>query len=137
MRRLTNRGVYPIIHAASCYTTAFDYPDSIGESFVLEPGRGGIAVIGTPWKAGVHEGHRFNKTFFEEYLNHDNERLGDAFVRTKHRLRPAHPQQVDFQDFTLLGDPTLRLTRRDPAAATAGGEGATTPTSDDGGTTRP
>ena len=137
VRRLTNRGVYPIIHAASCYTTAFDYPDSIGESFVLEPGRGGIAVIGTPWKAGVHEGHRFNKTFFEEYLNHDNERLGDAFVRTKHRLRPAHPQQVDFQDFTLLGDPTLRLTRRDPAGATAGGEGATTPTSDDGGTTRP
>ncbi len=56
---------------------------------------------------------RFNRAFFEAYLDRANHRLGDAFVEAKQKLRPKNPQQVDFQDFTLLGDPTLLLTRRE------------------------
>jgi hypothetical protein len=113
VKGLANKGHYPIIHASSCYTTSFDAPGGIGASFVLEPDRGAIAVIGTPWKATVYEGHEFNRAFFKAYLDTTNHRLGDAFVEAKQELRPKNPMQVDFQDFTLLGDPTLLLTRRE------------------------
>jgi hypothetical protein len=112
VRQLTNKEHYPIVACSSCYTTSFDYDFSIGESFVLAPEKGSIAVIGTPWKSTVYEDHNFNKVFFEKYLDKNIERLGDAFLAAKRVLRPAREELVDTQSFTLLGDPCLKLVRK-------------------------
>jgi hypothetical protein len=109
---LQNRKHYPVISASSCYTTSFDYQYGIGEAFVLQPHAGAIAVIGTPWKGTVYEGHMFNMHFYEQYLDPKTERLGEAFAAAKDRMRPARDDQVDAQTFTLLGDPCLKLVPR-------------------------
>lgn len=108
---LTNEGRYPIITCSSCYTTSFDNELSLGEAFVLRPRGGCIAMIGTPWKSTVYEDHQFNRKFLDAYVDAKTERLGDAFFAAKKALRPQRDDMVDFQTFTLLGDPCLRLVR--------------------------
>lgn len=109
---LHNRAHYPIIVCSSCYTTSFDYYSSLGQTFVLQPEAGGIAIVGTPWKSTVYDDHSFNSMFFDAYLNPKTQRLGDAFLHAKQANRPRNPDQVDFQSFTLLGDPCLKLVPR-------------------------
>lgn len=109
---LTNRLHYPIIIASSCYTTSFDYTLSLGEAFLLKPQGGAIAIIGTPWKSTVYEDHAFNVKFLENYVNPANTRLGEAFLKAKRAMAPVGRDVADFQTFTLLGDPCLRLTRK-------------------------
>ena len=111
IRALANHGMYPIVLASSCYTTSFDGEESLGETFVMEPGKGAIAVIGTPWKATVYDGHNFNKQLIDKYFEPSTKRLGDAFLHAKQALRPANDQTVEFQDYTLLGDPCLKVVR--------------------------
>lgn len=111
---LTNSNHYPIVTCSSCYTTSFDNDLSIGESFVLQPKGGAIALIGTPWKSTVYEDHAFNDKFFGFYFDTTKQRLGDVFYATKTAMRrKGDSNQVDYQTFTLLGDPCLELERRD------------------------
>jgi hypothetical protein len=109
IRALSNRGMYPIILASSCYTTSFDGEESLGETFVMEPGKGAIAVIGTPWKATVYDGHNFNKQLIDRHFEPSTRRLGDAFLHAKQAMRPPNDSVVEFQDYTLLGDPCLKV----------------------------
>lgn len=109
--QLKNRHHYPIIATSTCYMTSFDQDLSLGESFLISEGKGAIAVMGTPWKSTVYEDHAFNKAFFEFYLDSKVARLGDAFLKTRHSLRPANQESVDTQSFTLLGDPLLQMVR--------------------------
>jgi len=126
---LTNRGHFPIIFVSSCYTVSFDHARSLGESFIFAPDRGGIAVIGSPWKTSVHPNHQFNVTMMSwlydarvrtayEDIPHDAEvvRLGDAFLYAKRHGRLGGDAQIGF---TLLGDPALRVLQAAPAPAAA------------------
>lgn len=107
---LKNRS-YPVIAATSCYTTSFDFDLSQGEAFVLQPGGGAIAVIGAPWKGTVHDGHNFNHRFIEAYFKPETARLGEAMLFAKKSVRTAFRNWIDFQTYTLLGDPCLLTTR--------------------------
>ncbi|MCX7717204.1 MAG: C25 family cysteine peptidase [Candidatus Sumerlaeaceae bacterium] len=110
--KLRNAGHYPVIVCSSCYVTSFDNQYSLGEAFLLQPQAGGIAVIGTPWKTGVYENHAFNEHLLRAYGDMANKRLGDIFMVAKRATRPPNPDVVDFQTFTILGDPCLELVRK-------------------------
>ena len=110
--KLRNAGRYPLIVCSSCYVTSFDNQFSLGEAFVLQPQAGGIAIVGTPWKTGVYENHAFNEHLLRAYGDLANKRLGDIFMVAKRATRPPNPDVVDFQTFTMLGDPCLELVRK-------------------------
>lgn len=110
--RLRNAPRYPLIVCSSCYVTSFDNRYSLGEAFILQPHAGGIAIVGTPWKTGVYENHAFNEKLLDAYTDASAVRLGDIFMMAKRATRPAGPDVIDFQTFTILGDPCLKLVRK-------------------------
>ncbi|MBX7244878.1 MAG: hypothetical protein K1X53_05230 [Candidatus Sumerlaeaceae bacterium] len=109
--KLDNHGHYPIVVASSCYTTSFNEVESLGEALIMAPDKGAIAVLGTPWKATVYESHSFNIKLLEYYLDKTFKRLGDVFLASKKTLRTNQDEIAEFQTFTLIGDPCLRLER--------------------------
>jgi hypothetical protein len=119
VRALHNEGRYPILLVSSCYTVSFDHVRSLGEEFLLTPKRGAVAALGSPWKTGVSPNHHFNSSvasllfdaeeraaMFPAPPQPDRIRLGDAFFATK-RL-PSMSRETKL-NFTLLGDPCLRV----------------------------
>lgn len=111
--KLKHKGHYPIVACSSCYTTSFDADYSLGEALLLQPDGGAIALIGTPWKSTVYEDHAFNRELFKQYRDRENTRLGDIFLKAKQNTtHNRDTNTVDFQSFTLLGDPCLKLVRR-------------------------
>jgi len=125
---LTNASAYPIVFVSSCYSTSFDNKRSLGEVFIFAPERGGIAVIGSPWKTSVSPNHSFNTWMMNELFQLDPKKSeeGNA-VRAASKLREGiadHepiPLGLAFREakrsgsvqgeamvgFTLLGDPML------------------------------
>lgn len=111
VRQLSNRTRYPVIVCASCYTTSFDQPASIGEALVNQPAGGAITVIGAPWKATVQESHDFNKLFFQYYFDPAVTTIGQASLLA-HRAHISESQTHPlYNSFTLLGDPCLEILR--------------------------
>lgn len=113
IKRLNNKDHYPVIVCSSCYVTSFDNKLSLGESFLVEPDRGSVAVVGTPWKTSVSDSHDFNMHMFEAYPDLNYGRLGDIFMHAKRATKPISPSVIDYQTFTILGDPALQLVRKD------------------------
>jgi len=115
--RLNNAGKYPIILCSSCYTTSFDQSKSLGEALLLSAERGGIALIGSPWKATVQESHVFNSQVFNFYFKDGVKRLGDACLLAHQAITPAGQVLPAYQSFTLLGDPCLTIPKAQPTTA--------------------
>lgn len=111
VRKLTNKRHYPFIVCASCYTTAFDQAESIGEALVNQPAAGAIAVLGAPWKATVQESHSFNRKLFGYYFDPQVKTIGEASLRAHRDHIPADQNAARFNSFTLLGDPCLEIVR--------------------------
>lgn len=111
VRRLTNQGHYPVVVCASCYTTSFDQPESIGEALVNQPSGGAIAVIGAPWKATVQESHDFNRHFFKYYFSPAVKTIGEASLKAHRDHIPENQSHALFNSFTMLGDPCLEIVR--------------------------
>jgi hypothetical protein len=108
VRQLRNSGRYPIITCSSCYTTSFDGPESLGESLILAPRAGAVALIGTTWKSTVYEDHAFNVRLMQAVMDgKSHPRIGDAFLKAKQATPPRNPTDTDAHAFTLLGDPAL------------------------------
>ncbi len=116
---LTNRNHYPVVVCASCYTTAFDQPKSIGEALVIQPDGGAIAVIGASWKATVQDSHAFNRHLFESYFDPTVETLGEASLRAHQAHIPAGQNQALYNSFTFLGDPCIEIIRQGDGIKTA------------------
>jgi hypothetical protein len=110
VRKLANRGRYPLILVTSCYSAAFDNYLSIGESLLMEPEKGAVAVIATGWKSIVESDHPFNLRMMENLFVKKMERLGDAFLEAKRAsFVPSYLQQEVRDSFILLGDPALKV----------------------------
>jgi len=122
VKQLTNHGHYPVVVCASCYTTAFDQPESIGEAFVKQPGAGAIAVIGAPWKATVQEGHEFNRRFFRHYFDPAVKTIGEASLRAHRDHIPAEQSVPSENAFVLLGDPCLEIVRGEQRTVESAGQ---------------
>jgi hypothetical protein len=112
IHRLTNRGMYPIVFAATCFSALFDAPihresrvdSGVGIYFVEAPERGAVALIGHVGKIDVDAGHRFNRSILSDMTNGTGQRLGDLFLAAKHRFPHS-----GFSGIALIGDPSLVL----------------------------
>ena len=106
-----NRNKLPLFMTATCKFSYFDNPEqtSAGEYVLLNPNGGAIALLSTTRLVYSDPNHTLNKNFikvlFEKKDNGEFPRLGDVFKQTK-RLSGT---SVNNRNFTLLGDPALRL----------------------------
>lgn len=100
----------PLWVTATCEFSRFDDPErtSAGEYVLINPEGGGIALLSTVRLVyaapNFYLNTRFYKHAFKE-VNGEMPRLGDLFRLTKTSSGTA----VNNRNFTLLGDPALRL----------------------------
>ncbi len=102
--------LYPLFVAATCEFGRYDNDAKVtaGESVLLSPTGGGIAVLTSTRLVYSPLNFEFNRSFLRELLNRpadgDDHRLGDVLRRAKNTLDPS----VNKLCFTFLGDPALK-----------------------------
>jgi hypothetical protein len=108
----TNINKLPLFMTATCELARFDDPSfkSAGEVIVMSPTGGAIAMLTTTRIVFSSANHSLAKAFyltcFEDEADPDL-RLGDIGRFTKNH--PDVPNSSNKRNFTLLGDPALRL----------------------------
>lgn len=109
--RLNNWGRWPYFVAATCYTNAFDVPDTtcLGQEFLRAPG-GAIAVLGS---SGPSWGNIIEWTFLEAIDQADLRLMGDIALYAKCQMSGGQPPYGYIAEmmtsFNLLGDPGAKL----------------------------
>jgi hypothetical protein len=105
--------LYPLFVVATCEFGRYDNgaKETAGESVLLTPDGGGIAVLTSPRPVYSKQNFEFNQSFFHELFNRpaggDDHRLGDILRRAKNALG-SNVDSVNKLCFTLLGDPALK-----------------------------
>lgn len=110
IRALENRNKLPLLMTATCEFSRFDNPEhtSAGEYLLLQPQGGAIALFTTVRLVFSIPNFRLNQTFYtvlKESISQEEIRLGDIFKGTKVRNNGG----TNDRNFTLLGDPALKL----------------------------
>jgi len=100
----------PLFFTATCEFSRFDDPErtSAGEYVFLNPNGGGIALMSTVRLVYASPNYFLNQNFYKyafEEINGSMPRLGDLYRLTKN----ASGTDPNHRNFTLLGDPALRL----------------------------
>lgn len=101
----------PLFMTATCEFSRYDdhLLTSAGEKVLLNPGGGGIALLTTTRLVYSQPNRVLNEKFYEIVFEKDNEghnyRLGDIMQYTKNQAGSG----INKRNFTLLGDPSLRL----------------------------
>jgi len=98
----------PLFITATCEFSRFDNPEftSAGEYVFLNKNGGGIALLTTTRLAYAHANIIVNKRIYTDLLEREDgtvPRLGDIIRMSK------NPSSSNFLNFTLLGDPALKL----------------------------
>lgn len=110
INKWTNFNNMPLLITATCEFSRFDDPQrtAAGEFVFLNPNGGGIALLSTTRLVYSSPNYElvqaFTDTAFEE-INSVMPRLGDILKATKIK----GPKNINSRNFTLLGDPALRL----------------------------
>ncbi|MFT3885049.1 MAG: type IX secretion system sortase PorU [Flavobacteriales bacterium] len=113
----TNLDRLPLFMTATCEFSRWDDPGrtSAGENVFLNPNGGGIALMTTTRIAYSGQNQVLSLDFYDYALNATDERgraqrLGDIYRRTKVAATPPGANtQPNHRNFTLLGDPSMRL----------------------------
>ncbi len=112
-----NRDMLPLFMTATCefsrydeYSQGLDQEDtSAGEEVLLNTNGGGIGLFTTTRLVYSGPNHTLNEKFyelvFEKDENQQNYRLGDIIVYSKNNTGSG----INKRNFTLLGDPSMRL----------------------------
>ena len=112
-----NKGMLPLFMTATCEFSRYDEYDSgldleitsAGEEVLLNTKGGGIGLFTTTRLVYSGPNHALNERFyevvFEKDENQQNYRLGDIIVYSKNNTGAG----INKRNFTLLGDPSLRL----------------------------
>lgn len=105
--QLTNSGKYPLVLALTCYTNSFDNPmtQTIGESLILEPKRGAIAVISSTWRGALDNEFPLTADLLTRLEGNPNITVGEALTATKRSMGVGE----NTHGVCLLGDPALRI----------------------------
>lgn len=113
----SNSGKLPLFMTATCEFSRYDAYDhgldlevtSAGEDVLLSTKGGGIGLFTTTRLVYSGPNHVLNERFyelvFEKDENQQNYRLGDVIVYSKNNTGAG----VNKRNFTLLGDPSIRL----------------------------
>ncbi len=101
----------PVVVSLTCYSAPFDHPtaDSIGEKLLRVPGRGAIAVIASSWRNVPP--FSLARGLIAHLGDPQGPRIGDAFLKAMRS--PEDP--VALNTYNLLGDPSARFVRPNPA----------------------
>jgi hypothetical protein len=115
VKKLGNKGKYPLVLALTCYTNSFDNPmqQTIGESLVLEPNRGAIAVVSASWRGALENEFPLAAVLLRRLREGSEKTIGEALMAAKREdMRPENVNCV-----CLLGDPAATVPLAPPAAA--------------------
>lgn len=104
----TNYHRLPLVITATCEFAPFDNPaiTSAGEHVVLNPNGGGIGLLSTTRLAFASANIMLNKRIYDTLVRYDpvrGIRFGDLIKYSK------IPSNINYRNFTLLGDPALKL----------------------------
>jgi len=117
IRTWTNKEKLPLFVTATCEFSRYDQYDraedlevsSGGEEVLLNTEGGGIALLTTTRLVYSGPNHALNERFYEvafkKDANQQNLRLGDIIIYSKNNTGAG----INKRNFTLLGDPSLRL----------------------------
>ena len=106
----TNYNKLPVFVTATCEFSRFDGDEqSGGEHILFNENGGGIALFSSTRVVYSNPNFLLNSNFYEQVFQRDDNgyylRMGDVMKRTKN----ATLSGVNKRNFTLLGDPALRL----------------------------
>ena len=107
---MKNRNKLPLFMTATCEFSRFDSPEGVsaGEHLILQPRGGAIALFTTVRLVFSIPNFKLNESFYsvlESSINNNKTTIGDLFKTTK----VFNNGGVNDRNFTLLGDPALRL----------------------------
>lgn len=111
IKKMTNRNRLPLFMTATCEFSRFDNPEhkSAGEYLLTQAQGGAIGLFTTVRLVFSIPNFKLNETFYKvlaSSINNSEIRLGDVFKRTK----VTNNGGTNDRNFTLLGDPALKLT---------------------------
>lgn len=114
----TNKDRLPLFMTATCEFSRWDDPGrtSAGELVLLNPVGGGIGLMTTTRLAYSGQNYDLAKKFYDHVFEETDDlgrdwRLGDVYRETKRDMSDASPGSANHRNFSLLGDPSLRLAR--------------------------
>ncbi|MCB0766745.1 MAG: type IX secretion system sortase PorU [Flavobacteriales bacterium] len=112
----TNGDRLPLFMTATCEFTRWDDPSrtSAGEYVFLNPNGGGIGLMTTSRLAYSLQNFNLGSKFYDHAFRREDElgrdeRLGDIYRQTKRSIATADPNSFNHMNFSLIGDPSLRL----------------------------
>jgi hypothetical protein len=112
-----NKNTLPLFITATCEFSRFDdvnvegertkFSDRTtgGESIILSPTGGGVALLTTTRLVYSSDNYELNREFYNCLFNDESYRLGDLIRITKNNTSAS----VNKLNFTLLGDPSMKL----------------------------
>lgn len=112
----SNKDRLPLFMTATCEFSRWDDPGrtSAGEYVLLNPKGGGVALMTTTRLAYSSQNFRLANFFYDHIFETEDElgrgaRIGDSFRRTKRDISTVQPTLRNHRNFSLLGDPSMRL----------------------------
>jgi hypothetical protein len=105
LAQLTNAGKEAFVTSMTCYTGAYNLPGnrSLTAELLLKAQGGAIGAIGGDVMSWSFQQHTLNNAFYRSLLA--GERVGDALLAGYEAVGDAGV----YQQFHLLGDPTMRV----------------------------
>ncbi len=122
---LTNFGKYGLVMGWSCNTSHYSYDECFGETWLRKADAGAAVYLsasnyvwwGSP--SAWDSSRRMEKYFFQAVFEHDLWRVGPAWQHACYTILadpdygPTHDHTRNiFEEFVILGDPSLRLPSR-------------------------
>ena len=121
---LSNAGLYGLVVGWSCNSAHYDYPECFGETWVRKDKAGAAAYLSASnyvWWGSVEaweSSRRMERYFFQSIFEDNIWRVGPAWQAALYRILadpdfgPTHDHTRNiFEEFVLLGDPSLQLPR--------------------------
>ena len=112
----TNKDRLPLWMTATCEFSRWDDPGrtAAGEYVLLNPDGGGIGLMTTTRLAYSAQNQAISQDFYAVAFEELDEqgrtaRFGDIYRRTKRQISSDQPGQTNHRNFSLLGDPSIRL----------------------------
>lgn len=110
IRKLNNKDKLPLFMTATCDFSPFDDPTivSAGESLLLNPNGGAIAMLSTTRLVYSHSNKQMNKAllnFLFQKVNGRMPTIGEILMQSKNQTG----SDANNRKFVLLGDPALTL----------------------------
>jgi hypothetical protein len=99
----------PVVTALTCTANFFASPgvESLGESLVVQPDGGAVAVWAPSWLSANGQARDLASIFFSDWYQGGGRSLGDAVLHSLRAMAAAGMPRGQLEGVVLLGDPAL------------------------------